>query len=220
MSMRLLSYNVSEDLIQHIIKHELYICDKTEEQSDALYHAQVRYYNVVLIQSNEINECIKFLKFINPKYCAFMVITSNMSKQFEIEVLKNGGISVLHEPLSLELLLAKLQSFHRKHFIKRYRFKDYFILDKENKKVIDFEQNCLNIKGKSFEILSYLLKNNRFRVISKDELVGVLWDEPEMVSNNIVEVNINLIRNEIRKKFSMDIVSTIRNRGYKINLGS
>ncbi len=216
--MRLLSYNISDLFIQNIIKHGLYICDKTEDLSDALYHAQVRYYNVVLIQDTDINVCKKFLKFIDPKYCAFIVLTSNKDKQFELEVLQNGGISVLQEPFCSELLLAKLQSIHRENFVKRYRFKDYFILDKVNKKVVDFDENCLNIKGKSFEILSYLLQNNHFRVISKDEIVGVLWDEPEMVSNNIVEVNINLIRNEIRKKFNMDFVSTIRNRGYKIKI--
>jgi DNA-binding response OmpR family regulator len=125
---------------------------------------------------------------------------------------------VIHEPFCSELILAKLQSVHRENFMKRYHFKDYFILDRENKQVIDLDENRLNIKGKSFDILSYLLKDKQFRVISKDEIIGVLWDEPEMVSNNIVEVNINLIRNEIRKKFNVDFVSTIRNRGYKIEI--
>lgn len=216
--MRLLSYNIHESFIQILKQHELYICDTAEDLQDAIYHTQVRYYNAILIQENDLNVCKKFLKIIDPKYCAFLVLTSNMDKQFEIEVLKNGGIAVIHEPVCSELILAKLQSVHRENFMKRYHFKDYFILDRENKQVIDLDENRLNIKGKSFDILSYLLKDKQFRVISKDEIIGVLWDEPEMVSNNIVEVNINLIRNEIRKKFNVDFVSTIRNRGYKIEI--
>jgi DNA-binding response OmpR family regulator len=216
--MRLLSYNINEAFIQVLKQHELYICDTAEDLGDALYHAQVRYYNAILIHENDLNVCKKFLKIIDPKYCAFLVLTSNTDKKFEMGVLKNGGIAVVHEPFCSELILAKLQSVHRENFMKRYHFKDYFILDRENKQVIDLDENRLNIKGKSFDILSYLLKDKQFRVISKDEIIGVLWDEPEMVSNNIVEVNINLIRNEIRKKFNVDFVSTIRNRGYKIEI--
>ena len=216
--MRLLSLNINADLIATLKEKELYICDIAEDVSDALYHAQVRYYNAILIEENDLKVCKKFLKTINAKNCAFIVLTQNKDKEFEVEVLKNGGIAVIHEPFCPELILAKLQSIHRENFIKRYNFKDYFILDKENKEVVDLEDNRLNIKGKSFEILSYLLKNRHLPVISKDEIIGVLWDEPEMVSNNIVEVNINIIRNEIRKKFNVDFVSTIRNRGYKINI--
>lgn len=216
--MRLLSYNIEESLIARLKKKELYICDVAEDIEDALYHAQVRYYNAILIQTNDIKECIEFLKLINAKHCAFIVVSSNEDKEFEISVLKEGGIAVIPAPFCEELILAKLESVHRENFTKQYNFKDYFILDRENKQVVDLNQNQLNIKGKSFEILSYLLKNREFRVVSKDEIIGVLWDEPEMVSNNIVEVNINIIRNEIRKKFNLDFVSTIRNRGYKIEI--
>jgi DNA-binding response OmpR family regulator len=194
----------------------LYICDTAEDISDALYHLQVRYYNAILIQEDDLQVCKKFLKIIDAKSCAFIVLTANKDKKFEMSILKNGGLAVIHEPFCQELLLAKLQSIHPENFITQYNFKNYFILDNVNKTVVDLNQNQLNIKGKSFEILSYLLKTKQFRVISKDEIVGVLWDEPEMVSNNIVEVNINSIRNELRKFFNLDIVSTIRNRGYQI----
>lgn len=216
--MRLLSYNIEESFIARLKKSELYICDVAEDLSDALYHAQVRYYNAILVQTDDLAQCKEFLKLIDAKYCAFLVLSSNTQKEFELSVLKDGGIAVIHPPFCEELILAKLQSVHRENFIKQYNFKDYFILDSETKQVVDLDQNRLNIKGKSFEILSYLLKNRQFRVVSKDEIIGVLWDEPEMVSNNIVEVNINIIRNEIRKKFNLDFVSTIRNRGYKIKL--
>lgn len=214
--MRLLSWGMNREIIASLDEKDLYICDVAEDESDALYHAEVRYYNAIMIYSNDLAICKRFLKSINAKTCAFIVVTENYNKEFEVELLKRGAISIIHAPVSNDLILAKLQSIHRENFVKRFNFKDYFIIDKENKQVIDFNDKKLNIKGKSFEILSYLLKNRHLPVISKDEIIGVLWDEPEMVSNNIVEVNINLIRNEIRKNFDLDLVSTIRNRGYKI----
>lgn len=147
-------------------------------------------------------------------------MTSNKDKVFELELLQQGALDVIHEPVSNELLFAKLESIHRENFVTHFNFKNHFIIDKVNKKVLDVNNKALNIKGKSFEILFYLLKNRHLPVISKDEIIGVLWDEPEMVSNNIVEVNINLIRNEIRKSCNLDIVSTIRNRGYKVIMNS
>ncbi|RXJ58197.1 winged helix-turn-helix domain-containing protein [Candidatus Marinarcus aquaticus] len=214
--MRLLSWGINESLINDLEEKDLYICDVAEDESDALYHAEVRYYNAILIRTESLIVCKRFLKTINAKTCAFIVLTKNQDKAFELELLKEGAISVIHEPVSNELVFAKLQSVHRENFVQRFNFKDYFIIDKEKKQVVDLYDNKINIKGKSFEILSYLLKNRHLPVISKDEIIGVLWDEPEMVSNNIVEVNINLIRNEIRKNFDLDLVSTIRNRGYKI----
>lgn len=214
--MRLLSWGMNSELIESLHEQDLYICDVAEDESDALYHAEVRYYNAILIHTESLPTCKRFLKLVNAKTCALIVVTTNYDKSFELELLKTGAISVIHAPVTNELMCAKLQSIHRDNFVQRFNFKDYFIIDKKNKQVVDFNENKLNIKGKSFEILSYLLKNRHLPVISKDEIIGVLWDEPEMVSNNIVEVNINLIRNEIRKNFDLDIVSTIRNRGYKI----
>lgn len=214
--MRLLAYNVPLELIKTLQKKQLYLCDIAQDREDALYHAQVRFYNAVVIYEDELCHCKEFLKIIDSTQCAFVVLTNNTDKEFEMSVLKNGGIAVIIAPFSQELILAKLQSIHPKNFIKRFKFKNHFTVDTKQKLVFDSEQNELNIKGKSFEILSYFFKNKEFRVISKDELVGVLWDEPELVSNNIIEVNINLIRNEIRKRFNVDFLCTIRNRGYKI----
>ena len=61
------------------------------------------------------------------------------------------------------------------------------------------------------------LYQNRFRPpISKDEMIYALWDEPEMVCQNVIEVNINQIRSKLKKRFQIDMIDTVRNRGYKL----
>ena len=115
-----------------------------------------------------------------------------------------------------QILLSRISSIHKNNFIEKYQYKKLIKLDRKNRNILDSNDNKLEIQGKSFEVLSYLIKNANRSVISKDELVNALWDEPELICNNVVEVNINQIRNELRKRFNVDLIRTIRNRGYKI----
>jgi two-component system OmpR family response regulator len=214
--MRLLSLNVNNKLINRLEYEDLYICDIVEDIDDALYHVNVRFYNLVLIKENSISLCKHLLKTINNRSTAVVVITDNHDKKFEIDLLKSGTLAVLKEPLSDELILAKLESIHRENFARRLNYKNYLSIDRKRKAVYDQNENELNIRGKSFEVLSYLLKNRYRSPISKDEIVYALWDEPEMVSDNIIEVNVNQIRNALKKWFGINLITTVRNRGYKI----
>lgn len=38
-----------------------------------------------------------------------------------------------------------------------------------------------------------------------------------MVSDNVIEVNINLIRNALKKEFDDNFIETIRHKGYKLS---
>jgi two-component system OmpR family response regulator len=214
--MRLLSFNIDEKFIKSLEENEFYICDVATDINDAVYHAQVRFYNLILLRENSIAACKEVLDVTDKNNSAVVVITDNPQKEFEIEVLKAGALCVIKEPISKSLIMAKLESIHRENFASRFYYRKLVCIDRIKRSVIDYHGKELNLRGKSFEIFSYLLKNRHRPPISKDEIIDALWDEPEMISQNIVEVNINQIRNEIRKNFNEDFVETIRHRGYKI----
>ena len=79
-----------------------------------------------------------------------------------------------------------------------------------------YGDNELNIRGKAYDILRYLVQNKHRPPISKDELICALWDDPEMVCQNVIEVNINQIRAKLKKNLNLDLIDTVRNRGYKL----
>lgn len=214
--MRLLTYNIQEKIVQEFQENNLYIIDTAEDLDDAIYHIQVRFYNLVLIQEKSLKNCLNILENKQNNSTAFVILSENYSKEFEIKLLQKGALMVLQIPLSMELLMAKIESIHRDNFKKKIIYKQYFGIDQDEKEIIDLQNNEIDIRGKAFEVLSYLVKNRHRPPISKDELIYALWEDPEMVCQNVIEDNINQIRSKLKKKLNIDIIDTVRNRGYKL----
>jgi len=212
--MRLLTFNIDKKLVEYM--EDIYITDVADDLEDAVYHSEVRYYNLILIKENNFYSCKDILRKVNSQNTAVVFITDKTSKEFELELLKLGAISVIKTPITNELLLAKIESIHRENFQKVIPFKDRYKINIEEKSIKDKDSKVV-LKGKSFAILSYLIKNKHRPPISKDELLHVIWDEPEMVSDNVIEVNINNIRNNLKKQFNENFIETVRHRGYKVN---
>jgi DNA-binding response OmpR family regulator len=214
--MRLLTYNIDNKIINKLEDEERYIVDRTEEFDDALYHLEVRFYNLVIVREDELKNCLTLLKSTSNTHTAFVILTDKIDKKFHLKCFKNGALCVLDYPCDDELLWAKIESIHRENFFKKVYCKNYFGIDKEQKKVLDYQNNEVQIRGKAYDILVYL-HQNRFRPpISKDEMIYALWDDPEMVCQNVIEVNINQIRSKLKKRFQVDMIDTVRNRGYKL----
>ena len=216
--MRLLVYNIENEILQKLRDKELYITDIAYDLEDTVYHLQVRFYNLVIIDEDNLENCLKLLKSYYDLNTAFIVIAKDVDKEFEIKCLKNGAICVLQKPLCLELLMAKIESIHRENFSKSIIYKEYFKIDREFKEIMALDKKELNIKGKACDVLTYLVQNKHRPPISKDELIYALWDDPELVCNNVIEVNINQIRSKFKKELKIDPIDTIRSKGYKLKI--
>jgi len=214
--MRLLTYNIEKNIIDEFEKNELYIIDQAEDLGDAIYHIQVRFYNLILLYENDTKNCFNILRQIQSTSTACVILTDNYTKEFELKALRKGALCILQTPVSKELLMAKVESIHRDNFKKKLTYKEYFGIDQTDKEIVDLDDNEIDIRGKAFDVLSYLVKNRHRPPISKDELIYALWEDPEMVCQNVIEVNINQIRSKLKKKLDIDIIDTVRNRGYKL----
>lgn len=215
--MRLLSLDINENIIDYLEENDFYICDDATDIEDAIYHAEVRYYNLILIRHSNKRELKELLKKINPRQTAVICLTSDITTKDEIKLLNKGAMAVLDENVDDELLLAKMESIHRENFLNMYTFKNKYTINKEENSIYDDNNNKLVINGKPFSILEYLIKNRHRSAISKEELLDVLWDDPEWVVRNVVEVNINIIRKGIQNTFQDNFINTIRHRGYQIS---
>lgn len=214
--MRLLTYNINEEIIDYLDKNNLYIIDIAEDIEDAIYHSSVRYYNMIVVKFNNYYDCMQILKNINCRFTAVIFISKSPDKKFQLKLLKSGAMDILEAPVSNSYLLTKIESIHRENFQESIIYKDKFTANIKDEYLHDNEKNILKLNGKSFSILAYLLKNRHRGSISKDELLQTNWEEPEMVSDNVIEVNINQIRNALKKEFDDNFIETIRHKGYKI----
>ena len=70
------------------------------------------------------------------------------------------------------------------------------------------------MKGKPFEVLTHLARH-RDQIVSKEQLLDAIWEEPELVTPNVIEVAINQIRQKMDKPLCISTIETVRRRGYR-----
>ena len=133
----------------------------------------------------------------------------------EISILKAGADDYIKKPIHFELLIARIESKIRFSNSKEIIIKDLITSPDEEK--VMYKNQKIELKGKPFEVFNHLAKYPN-QVISKEQLLDAIWEEPEMVTPNVIEVAINQIRQKIDKPLGNTTVETVRRRGYKFAL--
>ena len=211
--MRLLIVEKDETLSE-LIKKALnkYKSDIALNLKDAEYYLDIRNYNLVLLDANFGAEIFKFIDNAKKKYplLKIIVISDDESVESEIKTLRLGADDYIRKPLNFDLLLTRIDVALRSKEV--IRIKDLEIIEEEEK--IIYKGKETHLKGKSFEVFMHLAKYPN-QVISKEQLLDAIWEEPELVTPNVIEVAINQIRQKVDKVFKIDTIKTIRRRGYK-----
>jgi two-component system OmpR family response regulator len=215
--MRLLVVEKDETLNDLITKslHEAgYKTDEAFTIKDAKYFLDIRHYNLIIVDANFGNsEVFKFIDYAKGLFplIKIIVISDDPSVESEIKTLKMGADDYIKKPIHFDLLITRVNVALRggKDYIK---IKDLIIVKDEEKVIYKDQESYL--KGKAFEVFMHLARYPN-QVISKEQLLDAIWEEPELVTPNVIEVAINQIRQKVDKVFKIDTIKTIRRRGYK-----
>jgi two-component system OmpR family response regulator len=189
--------------------------DETYSLKDGECYLQYRQYDLAIVDGDHpLPPLYTFLastRSRNP-FIRLLLLSSNQSIEEEIKALKMGADDYLRKPLNLELLKAKVNVHLRNWEGDTLRIKDLTIKPREEK--IYFKGEEIGLKGKAFELFLYLARHPN-QVITKEQLLHAIWEDPDLVSHNVIEVNINTIRKKVDKRFKIATIETIRRRGYK-----
>ncbi len=90
---------------------------------------------------------------------------------------------------------------------------DELIINPEEEKII-YQGEEIELKGKPFEVLTHLAMH-KDQIVSKEQLLDAIWEEPELVTPNVIEVAINQIRQKMDKPLNITTIETVRRRGYR-----
>jgi two-component system OmpR family response regulator len=143
---------------------------------------------------------------------AVVVISHKQEKENEIESLRVGADDYIRKPFDFEVLVARIEA--------RLRFGGTNVIEIENLTIDPDEEKILydnteiELKGKPFEVLTHLARH-RDQIVSKEQLLDAIWEEPELVTPNVIEVAINQIRQKMDKPLSISTIETVRRRGYR-----
>ena len=216
--MRLLIVEKDETL-NELIKKSLnevdYKSDEAFTIEDAKYFLEIRHHNLIIVDLNfGMSKVFKFIDYAKTMYplIKIIVISDDVSVDTEIKTLKMGADDYIKKPLNLDLLVTRVNVALRGGRESQIRIKDLVIIKDEEKIVYKGKESYL--KGKAFEVFMHLARYPN-QVISKEQLLDAIWEEPELVTPNVIEVAVNQIRQKVDKIFKIDTIQTIRRRGYK-----
>ena len=192
-----------------------YQCDVSENISDAKYYLGIRHYDLVLMgweNSGSFNiSLVADIKKQGHK-TSVIIISSLMDKDNEIEALKNGADDFIRKPLDYDILLVRIEAKLRFGASNIIEIED-LIINPEEEKII-YQNNEIELKGKPFEVLTHLAMH-KDQIVSKEQLLDAIWEEPELVTPNVIEVAINQIRQKMDKPLDIVTIETVRRRGYR-----
>jgi len=192
-----------------------YQCDLAENLGDAKYYLDIRNYDLVLFSwenTDEINISLvtDIKKEVNGP--AVIVLSSHMDKQNEITALKSGADDFIRKPLDYDILLVRIEAKLRFGASNIIEIEDLIINPEEEKIIYQGEE--IELKGKPFEVLTHLAMH-KDQIVSKEQLLDAIWEEPELVTPNVIEVAINQIRQKMDKPLDISTIETVRRRGYR-----
>ncbi len=216
--MRLLIVEKDEtlnELIKKSLKENGYKSDEAFTIEDAKYFLEIRHHNLIILDLNfGISKVFKFIDYAKIMYplIKIIVISDDSSIDSEIKTLKMGADDFIRKPLNFDLLVTRINVALRGGRESQIRIKDLIIVKDEEKIIYNGKESYL--KGKAFEVFMHLARYPN-QVISKEQLLDAIWEEPELVTPNVIEVAVNQIRQKVDKIFKIDTIQTIRRRGYK-----
>ena len=201
---------LSETLIK-----EGYQADLAENVSDAKYYLDIRNYDLVLLSwpSDDAKriDLISTIKKDTHK-TSVIILSERQDKESEIHALRSGADDYMSQPFDFDILLVRIEAKLRFGVSNIIEIEELIINPEEEKIIYQGEE--IELKGKPFEVLTHLAMH-KDQIVSKEQLLDAIWEEPELVTPNVIEVAINQIRQKMDKPLDITTIETVRRRGYR-----
>ena len=147
-----------------------------------------------------------------------IMLTAYSEVNHRVQGFEIGADDYIIKPFFMEELLARLKSVLKRYEMipgskKFYEIGDLNINTKS--KIVIRNEVKIKLSITEFNLLT-LLADGEGNPVSKEEISKKIWKGRYNVSENIIEVYINLLRNKIDKNFSKKLIHTKSGYGYYI----
>lgn len=160
-----------------------------------------------------------FCRAIRKKSKAPIIFISARTEDIEqIMAMELGGDDYIAKPFNLQLLLTKINAFLRRVYGEYGKTEEHQIavnglsLDERNFKIY-YKNELLELSKNEFKLLKELMKN-KDQIVTREDLLSILWDEEAFVDYNTLTVNVTRVRNKLKELGIQDAIKTKRGVGY------
>jgi len=147
-----------------------------------------------------------------------IIVTSRDNELDELVSINYGADHYITKPFNIHILLAKVNSLLRRTNSNsepknKIDAKD-FILNISNSTIIK-DDKIIDLTKNEYKILKYLI-DNREKIVSREDIMDVLWENDCFVDDNTLSVNITRLRSKLEELGLKDIIETKRGQGYML----
>ena len=218
--MKILVVEDERDLNRIITKHlkkNNYSVDSCFDGQEALNFISYSEYDLIITDIMMPNvdgyEFIDKLR-ANKNNTPVIMLTAKDTLEDKIMGLDSGADDYIVKPFEFDELLARIRVLMRRN----YGLATNIIQIEEvtldlAKKQVTKSGEIIDLTGKEYEVLEYLMKN-KGSILSRDQILNHVWDYEYEGASNIVDVIIKNIRKKLDRGEGNTIIYTKRGLGY------
>mgnify|MGYP001267400831 FL=1 len=142
-----------------------------------------------------------------------IMVTSRASETDEILSISYGADDYITKPYSPTILLLRIQNIFKRldNSTEVLKYKDLEV--SISRGTLSGNNKELELTKNEMLIFQHLL-NNQNRIVSRDELMTILWNNEEYINDNALTVNISRLRSKLEDFGYPNAIETRKGQGY------
>ena len=142
-----------------------------------------------------------------------IMVTSRANETDEILSISYGADDYITKPYSPTTLLLRIQNIFKRldNSAEVLKYKDLEV--SPSRGTSSGSNKELELTKNEMLIFQHLL-NNQNRIVSRDELMTILWNNEEYINDNALTVNISRLRSKLEGFDYSDAIETRKGQGY------
>lgn len=146
-----------------------------------------------------------------------IMVTSRNTETDEVLSISYGADDYITKPYNPHILLLRIMAV-LKRTKASYNFNSTELIYKElifdtQKGIIKKDDKEIELTKNEMIIFSYLLSHQN-KIVTREELMTILWDNSEYINENALTVNISRLRTKLKEIGYQDVIDTRKGMGY------